>query len=785
MANVTGHAVQAREVRGGVHFHGQDSRPHPAPIPRQLPGDVHGFVNRLGEMDALSAHLRGGEADDGSRAPIHVITGTAGVGKTALALHWAHRVREHFPNGQLYVDLRGYGPGPSIEPAQVLERFLRALDVPAEAIPADLDSRSALYRSLLAERRVLILLDNAATAAQVRPLLPGTLACVVLVTSRDRLSGLVARDGARRLTVRTLEPAEAVELLEHVTERHRARDDPHEVAELARLCGELPLALRIAAERAAGRPHMPLGELIQDLRDESALWDALATDDEEEADAVRAVFAWSYRALRRESARQFRLLGLHPGPDFDVAAAAALSDLPVRRARRVLDSLVGAHLVEQTGPDRYRFHDLLRSYALDQARREETPQRRREALERLLTWYLRTADSAARVVASPLRHLEPFSEPDTLPCRPVRDFADHAAALQWFETEGKNLLAITETAVSLGMDEIAWRVPMVSRHVHVYQAFLGEWIPITLLGLGAARREQERAAEADLSESLGMAYVQSHRREEGVAHHRHALRLRQEDGDQPGVAMSLNSLGLAHLREHRLKEAREHFERALAILRRLGERRWEGITLGNLADTLLDSGNPREAVALAEEAIDIHRESGNRMSEFICLVCSGAAWRELGRLERALSCTQRALDVARELDNLVREGFALLELGRIRVRLGDFEEALSVYHEAASLHRRIGDQVREAEAFEGVGEVYRALMRPGEAAKFYRQAAKGYRKHRDRWKLAVCLERSASAMADTGDFETAREQWREALAALEGFSDPRAERLRERIIAVS
>ncbi|GHD20611.1 hypothetical protein GCM10007147_13200 [Nocardiopsis kunsanensis] len=785
MAEVSGRAVQAREVRGGVHFHGHEPGLSPAPVPRQLPGEVHGFINRLGETEVLSAHLTGGGSEPGQAASIHVITGTAGVGKTALALHWAHRVREHFTDGQLYVDLRGYGPGPALPPEQALDRFLRSLGVSADTMPADLDSRAALYRSLLADRRVLILLDNASTAAQVRPLLSGSAGCVVLVTSRDRLSGLVARDGAQRLTVRALDPAEAVELLEHVTVHQRPKDDAREVSELARLCGQLPLALRIAAERAASRPHMPLGELIQDLRDESGLWDALATDDEEEADAVHSVFAWSYRALPEETARQFRLLGLHPGHDFDAGAAAALADLPVRRARRILDSLVGAHLVEQSGPDRYRFHDLLRSYALDQARREEEPEHRQEALRRLLSWYLQIADSAARAVHSPLRHLEPGPEPHEGALRGVHAFTEHTEAVRWFETESKNLLAATEAAVSSGMDGLAWRLPVVLRHDHIYRAPMAEWITAGLLGLGAARREHERAAEADLAESLGMAYVQSHRREEALAHHRRALELRRESGDELGEAMSLNALGLAHLREHRPAEAREFFERSLATVRRLGERGWEGIALGNLADALLDSGRPQESVDLAEEAVGILQESGNKMGEFACLACSGAAWRELGRTDRALSCTQRGLEVARELDNSPREGFALLELGRIHLLLEHPEEALTCFHEAANLHRRIGDQVREAEAFEGVGEVHETLERPGEAAKFYRQAAHSYRRHQDRWKLAVCLDRSASAVAATGDQEAARGHWHEALEALEGFTDPRAARLREEITAAS
>jgi tetratricopeptide (TPR) repeat protein len=780
MSDVSGRAVQARDVRGGVHFHGHEPAPSRAPVPRQLPADVRGFVNRVGELEVLSTHLHhtGEEAHGYAESTLHVIAGTAGVGKTALALHWAHRVREHFPDGQLYVDLRGYGPGLPIAPEQVLDRFLRAFGVSADSIPADLDSRAALYRSLLADRRVLVLLDNASTAAQVRPLLPGSSGCVVLVTSRDRLSGLVARNGARRLTVHTLDPDEAVELLEHVTSHHRPKDDPRKVTELARLCGRLPLALRIAAERAASRPYMPLDDLIQDLRDESALWDALATDDAEEADAVRSVFAWSYRALPEEAARLFRLLGLHPGQDFDAGAAAVLVELPVRHVRRTLDTLVGAHLLEQIGPDRYRFHDLLRSYATDQVRHEEEKDVRQCALRRLLSWYLRTADAAAGAVGSHLRHLGPHEETEGL-----RGFAGSAEAVRWFELESRNLTAAVEAAVPAGMDGIAWRLASALRHFHTFHSFDTAWLTTASLGLEAARREGRTSAEADLEESLGMACVQANRPEEGLAHHRRALELRRDAGDEFGVAMSLNAIGLARLRTHGLGEAREHFERSLELVGRAGERLWEGIVLGNLAQCVLELGEPEEATVLGERAIDIHRETGDRMSEFACLASLSAAWRELGRTDRGLSCVRRALEVARELEDIVLEGFAYLELGRDQARLGDLEEALISFHEAAVLHRRTADHVREAEAFEGVGGVYTALERPGEAAKFYLQAVSAYRRYQDRWRLAVCLDRLASAVAATGDAETARGHWREALAALEGFSDPRAVRLREEVSA--
>lgn len=784
MSDVSGRAVQARDVRGGVHFHSDRQERFSTPVPRQLPGDVRGFVNRTGELEVLSSRLphTGQGADGTSEAMIHVVVGTAGVGKTALALRWAHRVHDHFPDGQLYVDLQGYGPGLPAAPAQVLERFLRAFGISAGAIPPDTDSRAALYRSLLARKRVLILLDNASTAGQLRPLLPGSADCAVLITSRDRLSGLVARDGAQRLTVRTLDPAEAVELLEYVTVHHRPQDDPGEVAELARLCGQLPLALRIAAERAASRPHMPLADLIQDLRDESGLWDALATDDEDEADTVRSVFAWSYRVLPRDAARLFRLLGLHPGRDFDVGAAAALADLPARRARRSLDTLVGAHLLEQTGADRYRFHDLIRSYAMDQVRDEEEPDLRRAALERLLAWYLRTAYTAVLVVDTNLRRPEPDEILTGAGQEPTARFdtvlADNSGALRWFELESANLMAAVETAAAQGLDHLTWRLPYVLGHFPVHgQA----WIGALDRGLVAVRHENRPQAESDLWEHLGIAHLQSNRPVEGIEHHTRALELRREMGDEPGMVMSLNALGLAHLRGHRLDEARDHLERAASAARDLGDRLWEGIALGNLVRCLLDLGLREDAVALAEQALEIHRETGNRMSEFACLTSLSAALRELDQADRSLELTRTALEIAQDLEHTDREGFALLELGRIHALLQQPEEALASFHEAAGLHRSIGDHVRESESFEGVGGVYASLDRLEEAAQFYRQAANGYRRNGAQWNLAVSLDRLAVVLHRNGDTGKAQEHWREALDALEGFTDPSAQRLRETI----
>jgi hypothetical protein len=457
--------VQARDVSGGVHFHGPDRAG--GPPPRQLPGGVPGFVNRTEELNRLDVLLTERNQGRDAMAPC-VVVGTAGVGKTSLAIHWAHRVADQFPDGQLYVNLHGYDPNTPVTADQALERFLRSMGVTGESLPTDLESRAALYRSLLAGRRVLIVLDNAASVGQVRPLLPGDGGCLVLVTSRSRLSGLVARDGAYRVTLGVFPDHEAVGLLRAITAGYRLPDEAAELTELARLCARLPLALRIAAERAISRPRAPLHDLIEELRDESAVWDALTAGDDE-SDAVRTVFAWSYRALSQDAGRLFRLLGLHPGVAFGSAAAAALGDLPIARTRRLLDDLVGAHLLEQPLPDRYEFHDLLRVYATDQARVEETADTVESAVRRVLTWYLRTTEEAVNALEG--------SDSAT--------FADHRKAGDWYEQERPNLVTASAVAEEMAIDEIAWRLPAVLCEIYTKTAitsmicsprFPGRWV---------------------------------------------------------------------------------------------------------------------------------------------------------------------------------------------------------------------------------------------------------------------------------------------------------------------
>ncbi|WP_433233386.1 ATP-binding protein [Micromonospora sp. CA-248260] len=765
--------VQARDVYGGVHFHG-DGVERELP-PQQLPGDVRGFVNRVAELRALD-RLTG---DDDARVTLSVITGTAGVGKTSLALRWAHRARHRFPDGQLYANLRGYDPGEPTRPEVVLDRFLRALGVPPAAVPADPEDREALYRSRLADRRVLLVLDNAATARQVRPLLPGSDTCLTIVTSRSMLSGLVTRDGGRRLTLPMLTEDDAVALLHGVTADHRAGDDPAELVELARLCARLPLALRIAAERAASRPFMPLGDLIQDLRDESALWDALTAEDDEEADAVRTVFAWSYRGLGTTAARLFRLLGLHPGPDVSVPAAAALAGVPAAEVRQPLDALVTAHLVEQHAPARYHLHDLLRAYAVDQVRQFEGEEDRRHALRRVLEWYLHSAD-AALAQSLPFNRTVALDPPaGVVPLA----FAGPAEADAWFDVERDNLVAATRTAAEADAPRVAWQLAAILRSVFMHRNAFDGWFTTARIGLAAARSLGDRRGEAEALESLGKAHFQARQLNEAAEHHRAALAIRRDIGDEHGTAVSVNALGLLGLRHRRLTDALAHFTDALARFERLGNRRWQALLLSNLAETRYELGEPARAVELLDRALAVQREIADRGQEGNSLFFLSMALRELGRIGEAEAAIERALAIAEDAGSPVWLAHWLVEQARVLRASGRPAEALEAVHRAAMIQRRLGDRSREAMALDGAGEAYRESGRAEEAIAFHLRAAATHRGLGDSWQLAVTLANLAAALVEAGRAEEAEPPRREARDLLARFDDARAATLHDRLDA--
>ena len=764
-ASDAGDVVQARDVHGGVHFYRAEATF--TVTPSQLPRDVRGFVNRHDELATLTSVASEQHADH-LAAAVTVITGTAGVGKTSLALHWAHRVRDLFPDGQLYVNLRGYDPGQPAVPEEVLDRFLRDLGVPATAIPVHLDERASLYRSLLAARRMLVVLDNAATAAQIRPLLPGTASCLVLVTSRSRLSGLVARDGAYRLGLDILLEEDAVALLGTVTARYRSHDQRHELVELARLCARLPLALRIAAERAASRPMMRLDELIADLRDESALWDALTAEGDDDADAVRTVFAWSYRALSEPAARLFRLLGRHPGNEFGLPAAAALAGISVAHARQQLDVLIGAHLLEQPAPGRYEFHDLLRAYAVDQVRHLESRETQTEVLQRILEWYLHTADAASTRIAA----FDRYELTQPIPADVASlTFDSHETALRWYHIESSNLVIATSAAAEAGLHTTAWRLAAVLRGIYMHQNAFDDWLATSAIGVDSAEQDGDRRGQAEALESLGRAYFQSRRLDQAETSHRAALAIRQSLGDRFGEAVSLNTLGLIGLRRRRLDDARSFFEQAGAIFRDLGDRRWEALMRSNLAETLCEVQQPQAAAVILTATLTVFRELGDRASEGNALFHHSWTQRELGDPAAARASIDHALRIAEDEQNQVWQAHWLVELGTVQRAAGQPADALVSYQRAAASQRQLGDRSREAFALDGVGQAYEDMGRAEDAADFYRTAAIAHRDLNDRWNLAQALHHLGRATGDTGSSQQARD-------LLTEFDDPRAVALR-------
>ncbi|MFI0722785.1 ATP-binding protein [Streptomyces sp. NPDC021224] len=760
--------VQAGSVTGGVHFH-QDAGGRRLPTPRQLPAGVHGFVNRsaeLAELDALVA--------DGTVVSLHVIAGTAGAGKTSLALRWAHRVKDRFPDGQLFVNLRGYDAGEPVTAEQALRGFLRALGVPAAEVPGDVDGAAALYRSLLAERRVLVLLDNAATAGQVRPLLPGSGDSLVLVTSRSRLSGLAVRDGARRITLGTLPEPEAVALLQAVTAAHRSADDVEQLAELARLCARLPLALRIAAERAASHPHMRLDELIADLRDESGLWDALSTGSEEEAEAVRTVFAWSYRALSEPAARLFRLLGLHPGVDFGLNSAAVVADLNTGKARQLLDDLVGAHLLEQTAPDRYQFHDLLRAYATDQAQTEESPEDRLATLRRLLTWYLHAADTAQDWISPSEDHLDlPRHALDSVD---LLTFPDYNAAVDWTERELDTHSRMVSGAAGIGDDRLTWQLADTLWQAWPPSAARADWTGIGHAGADAAAREQEPVVRLRLLTRLGMAYRGCARYDDGMECLRLALELARTTQRRSDEARVRNVIGLIHLRKRELNLASAQFREAAAILRDLGGQRLLGSVHANVAAACYRAGELTEAASALRLAEDAHRASGDRGGIGNVLRLRAELHLAAGRRDEAMADAWQAMDIALSLRDHTLEAYWLITLGDAQRATSAHGDALASFQRSAMLHRRLGDRSREALAWRGTALTYAATGRGEEAAGFLRQAAAAHRALGDGWEEAVDLDHLAGLVAE----DDARAHLARVLELIAPYGDPRAEALRGR-----
>jgi DNA-binding SARP family transcriptional activator len=656
------------------------------PVPRELPADVPAFTGRVAELRELDRLLTGAAAAPteapgrASAAVISTVSGTAGVGKTALAVHWAHRAAERFPDGQLYVNLRGYDRDRPVTAAEALADFLRALGVPGEDIPPGQDQSAARYRSLLAGQRMLVVLDNAREAEQVRPLLPGTPGCAVLVTSRDALAGLVARDGATRVDLDLLPLDEAVTLLSELI-GGPARDDADATAALARQCGRLPLALRVAAELAAARPGAPLADLVADLASQQRRLDLLDVA-EDPRTAVRAVFFWSYQQLTSEAARMFRLLGIHPGPDISAPAAASLAGRAEPQTRALLRKLVRAHLITEHVPDRYVFHDLLRAYAAEQAQHTDSDSDRREATSRMLDHYLHTAARATLAV-------DPAMEPVVLaPPRPgvvPEQLADYPQTLAWFEAEHQVLLAALALAVESGFDTHAWQLPWAMESFLRARVHWQDWAATQRTALAAATRLGDAAAQALSGRLLADACNSLGHHDQALAHYASSLTLYQRLGHRVGEARIERSLGLLAERQGRLADALGHAEQALLLYQAIGDKPAQAAALNNVGWYHGLLGDYQQARAFCRQALDLSTGAGDRWTEAVTWDSLGYAEHHLGNFAEAAACYERALSIAREAGARFHEAEALTHLGDARRAAGDLAQAGEAWQQALAI----------------------------------------------------------------------------------------------------
>ncbi|AEY85425.1 regulator [Streptomyces hygroscopicus subsp. jinggangensis 5008] len=643
------------------------------PSPAQLPPDLASFTGRAEELDVLRALV---PDEPASTVVISAIGGMAGVGKTTLAVHWAHQIADRYPDGQLYVDLRGFHPAGSImSPAEAMRSFLDAFEVPAQRIPAGLEAQAALYRSLLAERRVLIVLDNARDTEHVRPLLPGAPGCLVVVTSRHQLYGLVAGEGAHSVTLDVLSEAEALRFLSHRLGAERVVRETVAAAEIVASCAGLPLALVVVSARAVFNPTLSLASIASELRDSGDSLQAFAG--EIPAADARSAFSWSYRLLSPAAARAFRLLALHPGHDCSLTAIASVAGQPPGRVRLLLAELVRAHLVSETAPGRYSCHELLRAYGVELGRSEDAPAELGAARRRLLEHYLHSAHAADSVLAPSRERIS--LRPGTAGVTVAR-FDDRAGAADWLDANRSVLLAVIEESAEYDHAEYGWQLAAT---IESYLDRNGRWV-------------EQLAAQAT------------------------ALSAAQRSGDVRGQAHAHRALGFAHGRLERWTEADEHLDRALILFAQLGDEAGQGRVHRYCAFLANARGLYRKSLEHYERAGTHYRSAGRHSGEASVANEVGWTYILMGDYHRALLECGRSLASHQDLGDRNGEAAAWDSLGCAHLHLGDHDRALDCFGHALQIYRAIKDRYLEADTLVHIGDTHSAAGRSTRAAAAWR-----------------------------------------------------------------
>jgi DNA-binding SARP family transcriptional activator/Tfp pilus assembly protein PilF len=664
-----------------VHQEILRGKPVPAPaaaVPAQLPADPASFAGRAPYLDQLDALTAG----------VVAIDGTAGVGKTALAVHWAHRVRDRYPDGQLYVNLRGFDPsGQVMDPATALRGFLDALGVPAQRVPTDRDAQAALYRSQLAGKRVLILLDNARDTAQVRPLLPGTPGCLVLVTSRNQLTSLIAAHDAHPVTLDLLAPDEAHALLARRLGAARVTAEPDAAHEIIDRCARLPLALTLVAAHAALRPRADLHALAGQLRDAQQRWQTLTGDDP--STDVRTVLSWSYQALSPDAARLFRLLGLHPGPDLTAPAAASLAAHTLDQTRPLLAELTRANLIQEPTPGRYTQHDLLRAYAAELATHDDA----RAATHRILDHYLHTAHTAARLLDANRDPL-PLSPPQ--PGVTAEHLTDHQQALDWFDAEQAVLVAAVDHATAQGFDSHTWQLAWTPMTFLYRRGHWQDMLTIGTAAVAATQRQGERTAEANAHRNLAYAHIRLGRPDDAHAELTRALDLYRQAGDRTGQGHVEVNLALLWERREDNAQALDHARQALRLYQSVGHRSGEAQAYNAVGWYHVMLGDHEAALAACQQALALHQDLDDRDGQANTWDSLGYAHHHLGHHAEAIDCFRQALALFRELGERFNEATILGHLADSQRAAGDLDAARDTYRLALAIFDDLGHPNAEA-----------------------------------------------------------------------------------------
>ncbi len=735
------------------------------PRRNELPRDITDFAGRGTEIARLAETL---DRTRGGAVVVSAIDGMAGIGKTVLAVRTAHQLTAHFPDGQLFLDLHGHTPGtPPVEPAAALAALLRALGVPGERIPDSLDERAGLWRSQLAGRKTLVLLDNALDAAQVRPLLPGTASCLALITSRNRLTDL---DVTLSLSLDVLSAEDALALFTDIVGAERVTPDPAAARQVVALCGCLPLAVRISAARLRSRAAWTVADLAARLRDDRLA--ELATGDR----SVSAAFTVSYQLLTAAQQRLFRGLGVLPVDTVDVYVAAALIGVAPREAERLLEDLLDAHLIEQRSDGRFRLHDLLRQHARQTAERDDSARARHDAVTRVLDYYLHTTNLAAAHFAPGRRYAIAES---AFPPAHTPVFDGQPTALAWCESEYANLMSVTAYAAECEQDAHLWQLAHALWYFFFLRGYYQDWITTNELALAATERIGDRRAHADTLRFLGTAYWRTGDFAAALHHHQLAMDGYRKLEDQAGEAAALRNLGLVRERLGRYAEAMADTRAGLALHHALGDRRGQGAALTALGRMHQQLGRYSEALEYQQQAVDLLRAVGDPWGQANCLREQGICAARLGRYDEALGSLRESAALHRKLGNGSGQADSLNQIGVVHRLRAEFTEAIDHHEQALELTRDVGDH-SEMEVLNDLGETCLAAGRPDRAREHHTHALRLALATDQRHQQAKAHNGIAHTLRDV-DPDAARAHWRQALAIYTDLGLPDADHVRAQL----